>query len=112
MIAGLSVLADMPKFGECYIINATFMGSEEKSSYWSVQFFSAFLWSPSIGKCCLTPASDYEVSLVIIGRLPMNLTRFANLVIIWVVHFLERTDLITTLGQTMRAVCIYFYSSG
>ena len=62
MIAGLSVLADMPKFGECYIINATFIGSEETSSDWSVQFFSAFHWSPSFGKGRLTPVSDYPLS--------------------------------------------------
>ena len=40
----------------------------------------------------------------IIGRLPMNLTRFADLVIIWVVHFLERMGLITASDQTMLAV--------
>ena len=33
MIAGLSMLADMPKFGEFYIINTTFIGSEEASSF-------------------------------------------------------------------------------
>ena len=42
MIADLPVLADMPKFGECYIIKANFIGSEETSSYWSVQFFLCF----------------------------------------------------------------------
>ena len=42
MIADLQVLADIPKFGECYIMNATFIGSDETSSYWSVQFFLCF----------------------------------------------------------------------
>ena len=73
MIADLPVLADMPKFGECYIINATFIGSEETSSYWSVQFIFVFHWSPSIGKCRLSPVSDYplesyEVSFFTINR--------------------------------------------
>ena len=133
------MLADMPKFGECYIINATFIGSEETSSFRSVKFFSAFHWSPSIGKCPLTPVSHYPSSRLwnhmkflwppsaskpwydsgilhqaygIIRRLPMNLTRFADLVIIWVVHFLERMGLIIASDQTMRAVHIYYYSSG
>ena len=44
-------------FGESSIFNPTFIGYEETSSYWSVQFFSAFHWSPSIGTPRMTVVS-------------------------------------------------------
>ena len=50
-----SVLVDKQNFDECCIFNPTFIGSKEPSSFWSVQLFSAFHWSSSIGKPHLTP---------------------------------------------------------
>ena len=62
-------------FGECVIINLTFIGFEETSSYWSVLFSSVFFhMSPSIGKPRMTPVAfvkttnSYEVSLVTVNR--------------------------------------------
>ena len=63
-------------FGECSTFNQTFIGFEETSRYWSVQFvlfISAFHWSPSISKLHMTLVSFvktmelYEVSLVTIN---------------------------------------------
>ena len=35
----------LANFGKCSLINPTFIGFEETSSYWSIQFFSVFHWS-------------------------------------------------------------------
>ena len=40
--------------GECSVFNPTSAGFKETSSYWSVQFFSAFHWSSSIDKARTT----------------------------------------------------------
>ena len=110
-----------------------FFGFEERSRYWSVQFvrfvFSAFHWSPSIGKPHMTPVffvkttnhTRFHWSVVIINRktsyesgifrqdygiirgLPMNHTRLP----IWVVQLPEwtkRAGLMTESDQAVRAV--------
>ena len=83
-----------------------FYGFEETSSYWSFYFFSAFHWSPSFGKSCLSEIfyvsklRYHEVSLVTINQqtsydfsilrqddriikcLPMNQMKFADCVTI------------------------------
>ena len=69
-VYGRSMLANRPIFGECSIINPTFIDLEETSCYCSVPFFSAFHWLSSIGKPRMTLVSfveiteSYEVSLV------------------------------------------------
>ena len=88
-----------------------FIGFEETSSYWSVQFFSAFHWSSSVDKPRMTsvsfvirgfigpyqsanfvwlryPLQDYGV----LRGLPMNHTRFGDWVTIWVVYLPEWTE--------------------
>ena len=99
---------------ECCIINSTFIGFEEISCYWSIQFFSAFYKSTAIGKSRMIPVSfvktteSYEVSLITINRQnsddsdilchdyeimrgePKNHTRFAT---IWKVCLPERTEM-------------------
>ena len=45
-----------------HVLNNHFIGFEETSSYWSFQFLSVFLWSPSIGKPCMTPVSKQGTS--------------------------------------------------
>ena len=44
-------------FGECSVINLTFIGYDETSSYWLVQFFSDLQWLLSIGKPRMTAVS-------------------------------------------------------
>ena len=59
---------------ECSIFSPPFIGFEETTCYWSVQFFSAFHWWPSLGKPPMTPAPFvkttelYNVPLVNINR--------------------------------------------
>ena len=45
-----------------YVLNNHFIGFEKTSTYWSFQFFSVFLWSPSIGKPYMTPVSKQGTS--------------------------------------------------
>ena len=83
---------------ECSVIKPNFIGFEEKSSYWSVHFFSAFLRSTSIGKPRMTPVSSVET---------METYEVCRLGHPKVVHLPERNEmgsLITALGQTLRAV--------
>ena len=113
------MLADGPKFCQVLYIYSNFIGFAETSfnhfNCFFFFFFFALHRSPSIGKPRMTPVSFvkttelYEVSLVTINRqtsydsgsfrqefgiirgLPMNITRFADWVIICVVHLSERT---------------------
>ena len=50
-------------FGECSILNPTFIGFEETSSYWPVQSFSVFHWQPSIGKPRMTSVSLVTIAV-------------------------------------------------
>ena len=57
ILYGLSLLADRPIIVSGCIMDQTFIGFEETSSFWSVQLFSDFHWSPSIGKPRITSVS-------------------------------------------------------
>ena len=54
-------------FGDFLIIFLPFVGFEEASSYWSFQYFSVFLWSPSIGELCITPLSFVKTTESYVG---------------------------------------------
>ena len=62
------MLADRPILMYCSIINPTFFGYGEISSYWLIKFSSVFHFSPSIGNPRMNPVSfvkttaSYEVS--------------------------------------------------
>ena len=121
------MLIDKPKF---WWVPYSIVNTVLSVKHQVIGQFSLFIfyWSPSIDKPRMTPVSfiktteSYKVSLVTINRqtsyysgilyqnygiirgLPMNHTRFADWVTIWLVHLPERAGLITTSDQTERAV--------
>ena len=116
-------------FGECCIFNPVYIGFAETSSYRSFQFsfFPAFHWA-SIGKPLMTLVSFFKtmtsyqvhwspsvgkprmtlVSFVngMIQGLLMNHMRFPDLVIIWVVHLLDRLKQVGITTVSDQTACL------
>ena len=51
-------------FCKCSIINPTFIAFQETSSYWPVEVFSVFHWSPPIGKPRMTPVPSPSYGII------------------------------------------------
>ena len=78
--------------------------------YWSVQFVQFFFLcfsSTTINRQTSYDSDILHQDYLIRPGLPMNHTRFADSVTLWVVHLSERTETggpITTSDQTVRVV--------
>ena len=58
------------------MINPTFICVEETSNYCSVQFFSVFHWSPSVGEPRMAPASFVKATKP--GRVAQSVRRLTH----------------------------------
>ena len=61
-------MADWSILADCSLFNPTFVGFEETSCYWSVQFFSAFRQQTSYDSGILSPSQRYGIIRDFIGH--------------------------------------------